>query len=252
MPCTLSHRRSENPAQTASTTGFRPRLGGFLVSLALIAAAGAQASASKGSSGSKHDAAKPRQTARATAPAPQSESKGPRLDSARVHTLYVEGEFDQAINVLEANLRDTRQYNHNDSVFIYKHLGVMYAASDATREKGRYYMHRLLLVEPTAKIMDMYASDMIYMIFKNIQEEYAETHEHSAQPDSGDAMLRVSGRPHEPESHEPAAAREEPKKSGSGYVWLGAAAVAVAASAATLYYLAEEKPKVVVQDHQPQ
>jgi hypothetical protein len=33
-------------------------------------------------------------------------------------------------------------------------------------------MHRLLTVEPSAKIMDMYASDMIYMIFRNIQEEF--------------------------------------------------------------------------------
>jgi hypothetical protein len=31
---------------------------------------------------------------------------------------------------------------------------------------------RLLDVEPTARLMDMYASDMIYMIFKNIQDEY--------------------------------------------------------------------------------
>ncbi len=100
-------------------------------------------------------------------------SLGPlRVDSAKVHSLYLDGEFDAAIAVLEADLKETRQYRHEDSVFIYKHLGVMYAAQYDTREKGKYYMHRVLLVEPTAKIMDMYASDMIYMIFRNIQEEF--------------------------------------------------------------------------------
>jgi hypothetical protein len=84
----------------------------------------------------------------------------------------MDGEFEAAITMLEDNLKETRQYQHDDSVFIYKHLGVMYAAQYETREKGKYYMFRLLQVEPSAKIMDMYASDMIYMIFKNIQEEY--------------------------------------------------------------------------------
>lgn len=96
----------------------------------------------------------------------------PWVDSTRIRHLYMDGEFEQAIALLEANLKETRQYSHDDSVFIFKHLGVMYAAQYETREKGKYYMHRLLEVEPTAKIMDMYASDMIYMIFKNVQEEY--------------------------------------------------------------------------------
>lgn len=99
----------------------------------------------------------------------------PRLDSAKVHSLYLDGEFEAAIAILEANLKDTRPYRREDSVFIFKHLGVMYAAQFDTREKGKYFMHKLLAVEPTAKILDMYASDMIYMIFRNIQEEYEQT-----------------------------------------------------------------------------
>jgi len=256
-----SLKRSGKPTPNASSAGFRASLGLLWVSLVLIAAVAAQAAGTgtaRGGSGTKHETIKTR-PAKAPAPEPESGSAtgGPRLDSARVHTLYVEGEFDQAISVLEANLRDTRQYNHNDSVFIFKHLGVMYAASEGTREKGRYYMNRLLMVEPSAKIMDMYASDMIYMIFKNIQEEYQESHAHAARPETAPvgrptAVASPTARSRDSEDDGHPAAREEPRKGGSGYVWLGAAAVAVAAGAATWYYIAEEKPKVVVQDHQPE
>src|SRR5690606_23623833 len=71
------------------------------------------------------------------------QAAAPRVDSATVHRLYLDGEFDAAIAVLEENLKETRQYSRADSAFIFKHLGVMYAAHYDTREKGKYYMHRL-------------------------------------------------------------------------------------------------------------
>src|SRR4051812_15590847 len=87
----------------------------------------------------------------------------PALDTARVRKLYQDGEFDQAIGILETALKEKRVVDHSDSVFVFKHLGVMYAANESTRERGKYFMLQLLTIEPTARIMDMYASDMIYM-----------------------------------------------------------------------------------------
>ncbi|MEO8104195.1 MAG: hypothetical protein ABI790_16895, partial [Betaproteobacteria bacterium] len=95
------------------------------------------------------------------------------LDTAKLHGIYLDGDFDQAIKAMEAALKGKQALTHADSVFIFKHLGVMYAATPATREKGRYYMAQLIYIEPTAKILDMYASDMIYLIFRNVQEEFA-------------------------------------------------------------------------------
>jgi hypothetical protein len=95
------------------------------------------------------------------------------LDTTSIHKIYVDGDFDQATDMLETALRDGTKLGHRDSVFAFKHLGVMYAAKYETREKGKKYMMLLLQTEPTAKIMDMYASDMIYMIFKNLQDEYS-------------------------------------------------------------------------------
>jgi len=94
------------------------------------------------------------------------------LDTNAVHKLYIDGDFDEAIDRLETGLKYVVPLSHEDSVFIFKHLGVMYTSKYETREKGKQFMMRLLEVEPTARIMDMYASDMIYMIFKNIQDEY--------------------------------------------------------------------------------
>ena len=90
------------------------------------------------------------------------------VDTAAVRKLYLDGDFEQAVEILETGLNEKRPFDHADSVFIFKHLGVMYAAKYETRERGKYFMHQLLLTEPTAKIMDMYASDMIYMVMDAI------------------------------------------------------------------------------------
>lgn len=137
------------------------------------------------------------------------------VDSSRVQKLYMDGEFEPAIAILEMDLKSGKNLSHNDSVFIFKHLGVMYAATYETRERGKAYMFQLLMVEPTAKIMDMYASDMIYMIFKNIQDEF-ETKRARLGPE------RPAAKPPE----------KEPKGSGlrTG-IWIGAAVLAVGVGA---------------------
>ena len=111
-------------------------------------------------------------------------AKGQALDTAKLHATYLDGDFEQAIRTMEAALKGRKPLSHGDSVFIFKHLGVMYAATPATREKGRYYMAQLIYIEPTAKILDMYASDMIYLIFRNVQEEFETKHPRAAKPET--------------------------------------------------------------------
>ncbi|HLP43104.1 MAG TPA: hypothetical protein VK465_16475, partial [Fibrobacteria bacterium] len=123
--------------------------------------------------------------AKKSAPNPGTKSKAPAvaettmptkppagLDTTLVRGYYLDGDFDPAIDILETHLTLHRVQTHEDSVFAFKHLGVMHAAKYETREKGKHYMLKLLETEPTARILAMYASDMIYMIFKNIQDEY--------------------------------------------------------------------------------
>lgn len=165
-------------------------------------------------------------------------SKHPKVDSGTVHRLYLDGDFEEAIQILETNLKDSRQYRHNDSVFIFKHLGVMYAAQYDTREKGKYYMHRLLQVEPTANILDMYASDMIYMIFKNIKGEYEQNQMMFADQlqSKGEAG---AGQGSGGQTAGAGASKEPGKESGSKtWIWAGTAVVAVAAGLGAYMLLA--------------
>jgi hypothetical protein len=179
-------------------------------------------------------------------PAPRS--AGPlRVDSAKIHSLYLEGEFDTAIAMLEANLKETRQYRHDDSVFIFKHLGVMYAAQYDTREKGKYYMNRLLSVEPTAKIVDMYASDMIYMIFRNIQDEFEQNRLFMGMQGQNrprnDSLAEAKPKKDSVKANPQLAASHS--SGGAKWIWGGAAVATVAAGVGAYFLMNEQQPKVV-------
>jgi hypothetical protein len=174
-----------------------------------------------------------------------------KVDSAKVHSLYLDGEFDAAIALLEANLKENGQYRHDDSAFIFKHLGVMYAAQFDTREKGKYYMHRLLAVEPTARIIDMYASDMIYMIFRNIQDEFEQNRMYmgtqSQKRAGNDTLYALSdGKPKKDSAKAGPQAAASRSSSGKKWIWGGVAAVATVAAGVGAYYLInDEQPKRV-------
>lgn len=160
------------------------------------------------------------------------------FDSAKVHKYYMDGDFEEAIDLLETAIREKRTFSHDDSVFFCKHLGVMYSAAYETREKGKYYFHLLLTVEPTAKILDMYASDMIYMIFKNIQDEYEQTRVRLTRAEDharGDAQ-----RDSTPSSQAPRKG-DANISGGHPWIWAGAGAALVAAGAAT-YFILNQKP----------
>lgn len=101
-----------------------------------------------------------------------------KLDTSHIRKTYVDGDFELAIELIEDALKYGGPFSHQDSIFILKHLGVMHTAKYETREKGKRYLMELLNVEPTAKILDMYASDMIYMIFKNIRDEFEVNNPH--------------------------------------------------------------------------
>ncbi len=159
------------------------------------------------------------------------------LDSIKVHKLYLDGEFDQAIEILNATLKEKRTLAHGDSAFIFKHLGVMYAANYETREKGKYFMNQLLLVEPSAVILDMYASDMIYMIFKNIQDEFASNRMRNN-------IVKASNTSEVPEAGNTASSNGKSRKGSSEHsntiYWVGAGAAAVAVGVVAYFVITSQ------------
>lgn len=94
------------------------------------------------------------------------------LDQKGIHNTYNNGEFESVISAIEAFTKANPVYQHADSVFIAKHLAVVYSAAPGTREKGKYYMYRLLDLEPAIKLIDMYVSDEIDRLFDKVKEEY--------------------------------------------------------------------------------
>jgi hypothetical protein len=180
----------------------------------------------------------------ATPPSAGSGGPSDRLDTVEVRRLYQDGDFERAIPIVERALKAGLVRTHRDSVFAFKHLGVMYAASETTRERGKYYMLQLLHIEPTARIMDMYASDMIYMIFRNMQEEFAlaqaKLDRAGAHVSGNQAAARTEPRPARPKTAEPS--RE--KSSRKAWYWIGAVSVVAGVGIAT-YILQQEPPSTV-------
>ncbi len=109
----------------------------------------------------------------ATTPKPPVTPITQGLDQKRIHDMYNEGDFDPVLEMLDQFQKQNPRYNHSDSIFIAKHLAVIYTANPATREKGKYYMMRLLELLPSAKLVDMFVSDEVDRIFEKMKEEYA-------------------------------------------------------------------------------
>ncbi len=107
---------------------------------------------------------------------PSSARKADPIDTTAIHAAFINGDFDQATTPLESALKSKRTLSHAESLFTYKHLGVIYAAAPATREKGRYFLYQFVSADPNANILDMYASDNIFLIFRNVQEDYKSKH----------------------------------------------------------------------------
>ena len=94
------------------------------------------------------------------------------LDQNTIHELYLEGEFATALSRISEFQTLTPSYSRSDSIFIAKYLAVMYSAEDETKEKGKYWMMRLLAFDPEAKLYDMYVSEGIREIFSWVRNEY--------------------------------------------------------------------------------
>ncbi len=89
-----------------------------------------------------------------------------------IHAAYNEGDFDKVILLIEEFNRANKSYSRADSIFISKHLAVVYSANPQTREKGKYFMYRLLEMMPSAELVDMFVSDEIDRIFDKVRKEF--------------------------------------------------------------------------------
>ncbi len=174
------------------------------------------------------------------------------LDQMAIHRAYIEGEFESVVGAIDAFTKANQTFSRSDSIFIAKHLAVIYAANPETREKGKNYMFRLLNIQPSAKIVDMFVSDEIDRVFEKIREEYAVMQASlgpaaPTKPDSNrDARdtLKSDRNP----SPTPEAAADRKNGSSRRLYWIAGGAALVTIGGTLLYLLQPEKAADKVYD----
>lgn len=116
------------------------------------------------------------------------------LNHQAIHTAYNDGDFDRVTAEIDAFTKSGNAYSRADSIFICKHLAVVYSANPATREKGRYYMRLLLELMPSTELLDMYVSDEILQIFERVRKELAARRQSASIPAEAVAVPADSAR----------------------------------------------------------
>jgi hypothetical protein len=150
------------------------------------------------------------------------------LNRIAIHYHYADGDFPAVIRSIEEFARTRPAWSREDSAFIAKHLGVVYAASPETRERGKYHLLRLLELEPGDDLADMYVSDEIHDLYQRLRRE-------------NEAHLREL------------AARREAERPARAPIWrrpwfwaTAAGALAAGVTAAILWNPGSERPEYVV------
>lgn len=161
--------------------------------------------------------------------------------------MYGEGEFDVAVAMIDSFTRSNPVYPKDDSVFVAKHLAVIYTANPDTREKGKRYMFQLLELLPSAKIVDMFVSDEIDRIFQRVREEYTVQLNLMGRKGAG---MESGKHPIDPmavsppkDSAAPPAVRRKPSRSRALYWAAGGTVLAVGAGALVYLMLPKESDR---------
>ena len=149
------------------------------------------------------------------------------LDKEAISHAYFEGEFSRVLPPLEM-YRQSMPSNatREDSIFVYKYLSVIYAADSSTRQRAESYMVQLIKLMPTIELIDLYISDNIQAIFKNVRETFLNQQQYIRGHD-------VYGRT----TVDSTEAKQNKSGSSKKWVWWSVAGVGVATSVGITYYL---------------
>jgi hypothetical protein len=127
--------------------------------------------------------AKPAPSSPTAAPAPDAKpaaaakpaaknSPTDTVDQKRVHSEYGDGNFETVVQILEDFRSRHEHYRTVDSVFIAKYLGVIYASNPDSREKGKYWLYKMLQMEPKSDLVDLYVGEEVERTFDKVRQEF--------------------------------------------------------------------------------
>lgn len=94
------------------------------------------------------------------------------VDRKKVHTEYGEGNFETVVQLLEDFRARHDSYRTSDSVFIAKYLGVIYASNPDSREKGKYWLYKMLQMDPSSSLVDLYVGEAVEQTYEKVRQEF--------------------------------------------------------------------------------
>ncbi len=172
-----------------------------------------------------------------------------QLNQAKIHFEYTEGNFENVTDLLETFLKSKSTCSQSDSVFLNKHLGVVYAASPATREKGKYFLLKMLAASSKSDLSDMFVSEDIDKLFASVKLEN-EARLRSPKMDSL-ALMEAPWKKIESSKKEIAEKKSTPVpkeakiKASNSHMWLWATLGGIALIATGTYFLIQNQPEPV-------
>jgi hypothetical protein len=162
------------------------------------------------------------------------------IDLEAIHNTYNEGDFDAVIKLTDSFTKGNGSFTRSDSAFVFKHLAVVYTANPKTREKGKFYMYRMLEMLPSAELVDMFVSDEVDRIFDKVRREFK-----TRQKNFGVDTTLISLPEKEPAREPAKVVSVKKEKKGTNTVWFWAAGGAVVAGAgiATVLLMQTDAPE---------
>jgi hypothetical protein len=121
---------------------------------------------------------------------PAKPKANPPVDKKEVEELYNAGEFDQLIALLENMRRERGIRDREDSIFIYKYLGVVYGADMSTRRKAESFLYQMLKLDPKQDLVDLEVGDAILDMFHEVRKRYDRTAGDTATAEERERMQR--------------------------------------------------------------
>jgi hypothetical protein len=153
------------------------------------------------------------------------------LDTVLIRNYYLDAEFIKVVDSLESWRKNGSVGTHADSVFAYRHLGIVYASEEWTHNRSESYLNLLLRLEPQTDILDPFISPSVESFWESVKTR----------------SRRLLGVAPEDGDKKPASRREGKaaslKADKGGFPWLWTlTGTAVAGGVIAYYLLSQETP----------